>query len=117
LIYTPAVLSLLEAVEVHALAHITGGGLPGNVPRVIGEDLDALFERGRWPVPPIFGEIQRVGGVSDTEMARVFNLGLGMVAVVPPDAVTGALATLKTAGHDALVVGELVPGQRTVLFR
>ena len=61
-IYTPAVLALLAAVEVHALAHITGGGLPGNVPRVLGDDLDAVFERARWPVPPIFAEIQRAGG-------------------------------------------------------
>ena len=116
-IYTPAVLSLLAAVEVHALAHITGGGLPGNVTRVISEDLDALFERDRWPVPPIFGEIQRAGGVSDTEMARVFNLGLGLVAVVPPDAVTGALAALRGSGHDGLVVGKLIPGNRKVVFR
>ena len=68
----------------HAIAHITGGGLPGNVPRVLGDDLDAVFERDRWPVPPIFAEIQRAGGVDDDEMARVFNLGLGMVVAVPP---------------------------------
>lgn len=116
-IYAPAVLSLLAQVDVHALAHITGGGLPGNVPRVLGQDLDAVFERSRWPVPPIFGEVQRAGRVSDTEMARVFNLGLGMVAAVPPDAVTEALAALKVAGQDGLRVGELVPGHQLVHFR
>jgi phosphoribosylformylglycinamidine cyclo-ligase len=68
-------------------------------------------------VPPIFGEIQRAGRVSDTEMARVFNLGLGMVVAVPPGAVPVALATLKAEGHDGLVVGELVPGQRRAHFR
>jgi phosphoribosylformylglycinamidine cyclo-ligase len=116
-IYTPSVLSLLTAVEVHAIAHITGGGLPGNVPRVLSDDLDAVFERGSWPVPPIFGEIQRAGRVSDAEMSRVFNLGLGMVVAVPPHAVAGALSALKTAGQDGLVVGELVPGRRRVRFR
>jgi phosphoribosylformylglycinamidine cyclo-ligase len=116
-IYTPAVLSLLAAVEVHALAHITGGGLPGNVPRVIGEHLDAVFERASWPVPPIFHEIQRAGDVSETEMTRVFNLGLGMVAAVPPEAVTAALSALKTAGEEGRVVGELVPGHNQVRFR
>jgi phosphoribosylformylglycinamidine cyclo-ligase len=116
-IYTPAVLSLLAAIEVHAIAHITGGGLPGNVPRVLGEDLDAVFERSAWPVPPIFGEIQRAGRVSDAEMTRVFNLGLGMVVAVPQHAVTGTLTALKTAGQDGLVVGELVPGHHQVHFR
>jgi phosphoribosylformylglycinamidine cyclo-ligase len=116
-IYTPAVLSLLAAVEVHAIAHITGGGLPGNVPRVLGEDLDAVLQRSSWPVPPIFGEIQRAGRVSDAEMTRVFNLGLGMVIAVPPHAVTGSLAALKAAGQDGLVVGELVPGHHQVHFR
>jgi phosphoribosylformylglycinamidine cyclo-ligase len=116
-IYTPAILSLLAAGEVHALAHITGGGLPGNVPRVLGADLDAVFERASWPVPAIFGEIQRAGSVSDAEMTRVFNLGLGMVVAVPPHAVTGALAALETAGQDGLVVGELVPGKGQVHFR
>ena len=73
-----------DAVEVHAVAHITGGGLPGNVPRVLADDLDAVLERGRWPVPRIFAEIQEAGGVDDEEMARVFNLGLGMVVAVLP---------------------------------
>ena len=116
-IYTPAILSLLAAVDVHAIAHITGGGLPGNVPRVLGEDLDAVFERASWPVPPIFGEIQRAGRVSDAEMARVFNLGLGMVVAVPPHEVTGSLAALKLAGQSGLVVGELVAGHHQVHFR
>ncbi len=116
-IYTPAVLALLDAVEVHAVAHITGGGLPGNVPRVLGPDLDAVFERVRWPVPRIFAEIQEAGRVDEAEMARVFNLGLGMVVAVPPGAVDEALAALEAVGQEALVVGELVPGRRLVHFR
>ena len=104
-IYAPAVLALIESVEVHAVAHITGGGLPGNVPRVLGAGLDAVFERRRWSVPPIFGEVQRAGGVDGDEMERVFNLGLGMVVAVPADAGDAAVAALVAAGRDAVVVG------------
>ena len=74
--------ALRRAVTVHGFAHITGGGLPGNVARVLPAGCDAVFRRGSWPVPPIFGEIQRRGEIPDDEMARVFNLGIGMVAVV-----------------------------------
>jgi phosphoribosylformylglycinamidine cyclo-ligase len=115
-IYAPAVLSVLEAVEVHAVAHVTGGGLPGNVARVLAGDVDAVLERGRWPVPRIFAEIQEAGGVHDEEMARVFNLGLGMILVLPRRVVDLTLAGLATAGQEALVVGQLVPGTRQVHF-
>jgi phosphoribosylformylglycinamidine cyclo-ligase len=115
-IYTPAVLSVLDAVEVHAIAHVTGGGLPGNVPRVLAADVDAVFERRRWPLPRIFAEVQRAGYVDDAEMARVFNLGLGMVLMIPPRVVDLALAGLAAAGQEALVVGQLVAGQRRVHF-
>lgn len=114
-IYAPAVLAVLDAgVDVHAVAHITGGGLPGNVPRVLAGDVDARFRRGSWEVPPIFAEVQRAGGIEDEEMARVFNLGLGMVLAVPPAVVDQTLAILSGAGHRATVVGDLVPGGRTV---
>jgi phosphoribosylformylglycinamidine cyclo-ligase len=105
---------LLETVDVHAVAHITGGGLPGNVPRVLGEDLDAVFERGRWRVPRIFREVQEAGQVDDDEMARVFNLGIGMVVALPLSAVDAALAALHRFGQEALIVGHLVPGRRQV---
>lgn len=109
-IYTPAVLDLLEAVPVHALAHITGGGLPGNVPRVIGGGVDAVFEAGTWEVPRIFEEIRVAGGIDGTEMFRVFNMGLGMVAVVAPEDAGRAIAVAAGAGHQATVVGRLERG-------
>ena len=110
LIYTPAVLELVAAVEVHAIAHITGGGLPGNVPRVIGHAVDAVFETGTWEVPRIFEEIRLEGGIDDAEMFRVFNMGLGMVAVVAPADAGRALDVLAAGGHKATVVGRLDPG-------
>jgi phosphoribosylformylglycinamidine cyclo-ligase len=114
-IYTPAVLALLDAgVEVHAVAHITGGGLPGNVPRVLGPGVDAVFDRSAWSVPPIFAEIQAAGGVEDQEMQRVFNLGLGMVIAVAPREVDSALQVLADAGRPSLVVGGLQVGCRCV---
>jgi phosphoribosylformylglycinamidine cyclo-ligase len=107
-IYAPALLALMGDVDVRAVAHITGGGLVGNLPRVLPPGVDAELERSAWEVPRVFAEIQRHGDVADGEMARVFNLGLGMVVVLPPGDVARALATLRDAGHVALEVGRLV---------
>jgi phosphoribosylformylglycinamidine cyclo-ligase len=116
-LYTPAVLAAIEAAEVHAVAHITGGGFEGNVPRALPHDgLRAVIDRGTWTVPPIFGEIRRSGRVADDEMARVFNLGLGMVMTVAPETVDDALGALTTAGVEAAVVGRIDEGHRGVEF-
>jgi phosphoribosylformylglycinamidine cyclo-ligase len=116
-VYAPAVMALLAAAEVHALAHITGGGLPGNVVRVLPEGTAATIDRSAWQVPRVFTELQQLGDVADDEMARTFNLGVGLVAVVPPGAVDTALAALAGAGHDAVVIGSVVAGNRTVVLR
>lgn len=113
-IYAPAVLATLEAVDVRAVAHITGGGLPGNLPRVLPATLDAVIRLGSWEVPRIFAEIQSAGRVSDAEMARVFNLGVGMVLVVAPEAAPETVAILARHGHEATAIGELAPGTGTV---
>ncbi|MGI8493491.1 MAG: phosphoribosylformylglycinamidine cyclo-ligase [Acidimicrobiales bacterium] len=111
-IYTPAVLALLGAgIEVHAVAHVTGGGLPGNLPRMLPPALDAVVDRSTWVVPRIFDEVQAAGGVSDEEMLRVFNLGIGMVLALPPGAVDDARELLAGFGHDAVVIGELGAGE------
>jgi phosphoribosylformylglycinamidine cyclo-ligase len=107
-IYAPAVARLLGDVDVRAVAHITGGGLVGNLPRVLPGGVDAELERTAWEVPRVFAEIQRLGEVADDEMARVFNLGLGMVVVVPADDAARALSVLRAAGHAAVEVGRLV---------
>ena len=113
-IYTPAVLRLLESVPVHAIAHITGGGLPGNVVRILNRGLDAVFDRRSWDTPRIFGEIQAAGGVSDDEMARVFNLGLGMVVAVEEGEAEAAISAFSESGADARVVARLVEGEGRV---
>jgi phosphoribosylformylglycinamidine cyclo-ligase len=113
-IYAPAVLAVLDAVDVHAVAHVTGGGLPGNLPRVLPPTLDAVVDRGSWPEPRIFAEIQAAGGVSDAEMARVFNLGIGMVLVVAADAAADTVAVLARVGHEAVVIGRLETGTGSV---
>ena len=115
-IYAPAIRSLCGAVEVHAVAHITGGGLPGNLNRVLPDDLDALVDPGAWEWPRVFSELQRIGGVDLDEMRKVFNLGIGMVAVVPPSAAHKALDVLRTAGHRAVLMGEVVGGHGEVRF-
>lgn len=109
-IYSPGVLALLAELEVHAVAHITGGGLPGNVPRVLPADLDAVVDVGSWPQPRIFSLVQAAGGVSDEEMARTFNLGLGMVIVLPSTQAGAAVALAEARGVAASVVGRVVAG-------
>jgi phosphoribosylformylglycinamidine cyclo-ligase len=113
-IYAPAVRRLLEAVDVRALAHITGGGLVGNLPRVLPEAADAVVDPRTWERPRIFGEVGRLGEVDDEEMARVFNLGIGMVAVVPAAEEGAALAALAGAGVRAVTIGEVVAGEGRV---
>jgi phosphoribosylformylglycinamidine cyclo-ligase len=109
-IYAPVMAAMRRAVPIHGFAHITGGGLPGNVKRTLPAACDAVIRRRSWPVPTIFDEIQRTGGISDDEMAHVFNCGIGMVAIVASGDVP---ATLAAAG-DAYVIGEVVAGSGAV---
>ena len=113
-IYAPALNALCRAVRVSGLAHVTGGGLPGNLGRILPPTCDAVVERGSWEVPEIFAEIQRLGEVSDEEMARVFNLGIGMVAVIPADDVFRAHDVLRSHGIESADIGEVVAGEGAV---
>ena len=113
-IYAPAMLKLASEVSVHAFAHVTGGGIPGNLVRVLPDRCDAKVRRGDWEEPRIFAEIQRAGDVPAAEMEHVFNLGLGMLAVVPQDAALHALDVVRAEKHDAWVVGEIVDGHGRV---
>ena len=109
-IYAKDVLALLARVPVKAIAHVTGGGLPGNVPRNMPEGTRAVIREGTWPVPGVFALVEREGGVPRDEMYRTFNMGLGLVAVVPSGAAEEARALLRDRGLDAWVVGRVEEG-------
>ena len=106
-IYVHAIQSLRREVEVHALAHITGGGLSENLPRSLPIGLAAVIDPHSWPLPPIFAWLQQQGEVDDAEMRRVFNLGIGMVAIVPWDQRENAIHHLGASGHAAYCIGRL----------
>ncbi len=109
-IYAKDVLALLEQVAVRSFAHITGGGLPGNVPRNLPDGTRAVLEEKRWPRPAIFDVIEREGQVPRDEMYRTFNMGLGLVAVIAPKDEAATLAVLKARGLDAWTVGTIEKG-------
>ena len=113
-IYARAVKALLAATDVHAMAHVTGGGLTGNLPRVLPEGCRARISRAAWTVPAVFETLRRAGNVADAEMFRAFNMGIGYVVVVPPAATERALRALADAGERAVRIGEIVSGARGV---
>jgi phosphoribosylformylglycinamidine cyclo-ligase len=115
-IYAPAILALLREADVRGVVHVTGGGIAGNLARVLPPNVDAEIDRRSWEPPRIFGELQRLGDVDDAEMARVFNLGLGMIVVVPASDRFKALDVLRSHGHHAAEVGHVVTGDRSVRF-
>jgi phosphoribosylformylglycinamidine cyclo-ligase len=114
-IYAKDVLALLERVAVKAFAHVTGGGLPGNVPRNLPDGTRAILEERRWPRPAIFDLVEREGQVPRDEMYRTFNMGLGLVAVVAPADEAAAHEVLRARGLDAWTVGavEKADGEAT----
>jgi phosphoribosylformylglycinamidine cyclo-ligase len=113
--YLQAIRELRALTEIRAMAHITGGGVIDNVPRVLPDGLAATIERSSWSVPALFNAIQRAGGVHLEEMWRTFNMGVGMVVIVPPDVPSIAAA----AGIPVWRIGEVVPqsGTRRVILR
>jgi phosphoribosylformylglycinamidine cyclo-ligase len=116
-IYVKPMLALAQAVPVSGFAHITGGGLTDNIPRVVPEGLEVVLERASWPRDPLFSWLQQTAGTSDDEMHRTFNCGIGMVAIVPAAQVDAARATLAAAGAPALVIGHVRPGNRGTLIQ
>ncbi|MHB1325256.1 MAG: phosphoribosylformylglycinamidine cyclo-ligase [Thermoleophilia bacterium] len=106
-IYAKDVAALMAAADIHAMAHITGGGLPENLPRVIPEGLSVRIECSRWTIPPLFDTLQRLGNVETAEMFRTFNMGIGYVAIVAAPDEAKAIA----AAPGALKVGEVVKGE------
>jgi phosphoribosylformylglycinamidine cyclo-ligase len=100
----------------HGLAHITGGGIPGNLSRILPAGCDAVVDSTSWSLPPLFVTLQQAGGVSTDEMRDVFNLGVGLIAVLPAEAVPAAQAAAAADGVVTWTMGEIRPGSRTVRF-
>ncbi len=116
-IYVRALLPLVRGGHIHALAHITGGGLLENVPRILPTGCHATIDAGRWPLPPLFAWLQAQGRIEPGELARTFNCGIGMVAAVAPDAVEAVSAALAAAGETVHVIGRIEAGERGCTVR
>jgi phosphoribosylformylglycinamidine cyclo-ligase len=114
-IYAPLVVSLARAGLVLAAAHVTGGGLPENVPRALPDGLGAEIDLGSWPVPAIFELIRTAANASDDDMFATFNMGVGMVLVVPPDRAEDVIGRAADAGVQALGIGRVGPGPGVAL--
>ncbi len=107
-IYVKPMLDLMQTLPVKAMAHITGGGLLENVPRVLPEGLQAVMHRDAWPMPPLFGWLQAQGAIDDREMHRVFNCGIGLVVVVSAADADRAASMLTAAGEQVWTIGEVI---------
>lgn len=102
--------------QVHGMAHITGGGIPGNLVRILPPDCEAVVDSRSWDLPPLFGLLQRAGGISTEEMREVFNLGVGLVAVLPPRSVPAAQEAASAEGIVTWTMGEIRSGPQSVRF-
>jgi phosphoribosylformylglycinamidine cyclo-ligase len=109
-IYVKSLLALLKDVPVCGFAHITGGGLTDNIPRVIPDGLDVVLKRGAWPRSEVFAWLQSTGNITDAEMHRTFNCGIGMTVCVAREQVDAALVSLRANGETAMVIGEVRAG-------
>ncbi len=115
-IYAKLAAELFDRFAIKGLANITGGGIPENLPRVMPNKLRAEIYRGVWQVPPVFDLIQRIGKISQAEMDKTFNNGIGMIAVVAPDKADELIAHLKRRKQPAVAIGTLIRGSRGVTF-
>ena len=115
-IYVKPLLELIGRIPVHGLAHITGGGLVENIPRVVPAQLEVVLQRSAWPRIAVFDWLQACGKVADAEMYRVFNCGIGMTVHVAPNDAEAALALLRSAGEQATVIGRVQHGSRGVVI-
>lgn len=112
--YLAILLAVLE--KIHAMAHITGGGLPGNLGRSLPSGLDAVIDTSSWEVPSLFDELQKAGQVPREEMFRVFNMGVGMVVIVPPENADAVIRDADASGIGAWTMGEVRPGSGDVVI-
>lgn len=114
--YWPALRKLIDGQCVVAMAHITGGGITENLPRVLPRGMAAAIELGSWPLQPIFEHLQQLGNVTQEEMLRTFNMGMGMLLVVPAAKFKKAQAVLERVGERAYTIGRIIKGERKVTY-
>ncbi|WGL97156.1 phosphoribosylformylglycinamidine cyclo-ligase [Arsenophonus sp. aPb] len=114
-IYVKNILALIERLDIHAIAHITGGGFWENIPRVLPANTQAQIDGASWQWPAIFSWLQQTGNVTTHEMYRTFNCGVGMVIVIPAEEVSGALQLLNQLGENAWLIGEIVASKANEL--
>ncbi len=114
--YWPVLRKLIDADLIHAMAHITGGGITDNLPRVLPKGAAAIVEMGAWPVLPIFTHMQQIGNVPQEDMMRTFNMGIGMVLVVPAKKFKRVQSMVEKLGEKTYLIGRIVKGDRKVLY-
>ena len=115
-IYVSPILALLKAIPIHGIAHITGGGLTGNIPRILPDNCDCRIDTTAWPRSEIFQWLQSEGSIDDTEMLRTFNCGIGLVIIVSSDTAAQAHEMLKASGETVYRLGEVQAGSRGIIF-
>ncbi|AEF94602.1 phosphoribosylformylglycinamidine cyclo-ligase [Desulfotomaculum nigrificans CO-1-SRB] len=115
-IYVKTVLPLINEFNIKGLAHITGGGLTENIPRILPPGVKVVLDRSQWPVPPVFTLIQRIGQVAEQEMLRTFNMGIGLVMIVPADQSANIMQALHNRGEVAYLIGRVEAGSPVVEY-
>ena len=114
--YLPVIRQLTKLNLVAGMAHITGGGITENLPRILPRNVSAEIDTGSWPMPPIFRHLQELGQVGEEEMLRTFNMGIGLIAVIPADKWKRAQSLLGRMGEPFHVLGQIVKGDRSVIY-
>jgi phosphoribosylformylglycinamidine cyclo-ligase len=116
-IYSRAILKILEKIRVKAMAHITGGGLIDNIPRILPSELGAKIQKYSWPLPSIFRKIQDKSRLEEKEMFRTFNMGVGMTLILSPQNAGHAIQLFEKRGYKAWTIGEVIDGAHKVVFQ
>jgi phosphoribosylformylglycinamidine cyclo-ligase len=114
--YWPVLRRLIDADAVSAMAHITGGGITENLPRALPKGAAAHIEKSTWPVLPVFEHLRVLGNISDEEMYRTFNMGMGMVLVVPVKKFKKVQSVLERLGEKGYTIGRIIKGERKVVY-
>ncbi len=116
-IYVKAYFALKDKIKIKGMAHITGGGIPGNLPRIFSAGLTAVINKSSWQFPPIFPLIQKIGKIEESEMYKVFNMGIGYIFIISNKDVKRAISILRRKGYKAYIIGEIIKGKEKVILK